>query len=349
MRPRIAIVGAGAVGAYIGGHLSRSGADVALIDQYPAHVAEMRATGLRLSGLEDRDNFTQHVTAMHVCDVQQLAHEQPVDIALVAVKGYDTAWATALILPYLAPQGVVASAQNGMNDARVAAIAGDGRVLGVSVTGCGVELFAPGCVRRANVAASGHVVFRVGELRGPATPRARELASLLSSVDHADVTDDLASERWTKLVLNSMRMGLAAVTGLNIPEQDQNAVTRSLMIRLGAEAVKVGLALGHSVGPMQGIQPDDLVKAAEGNTAALERVEGILLAAAKRYRSNTPPSLAQDMARGRRTEIDDINGHVVRSGVQAGVPTSMNAAILDLVQRLERREFIPNLDSVKCL
>jgi len=349
MKPRIAIVGAGAVGAYGGGHLSRAGADVALIDQYPEHVDAMRTEGLRLSGLADRDNFIQPVTALHVCDVQRLARERPIDMALIAVKGYDTAWATALIEPYLCAQGIAASVQNGLNDARVAAVVGESRVLGVSVTGCGVELYAPGRVRRSNVSPPGHSVFRVGQMHGPATSHARELARVLSSVDGADVTDDLASERWSKLILNSMRMGLAAVTGINIPEQDLNDSTRRLMIRLGAETAKVGLALNYSLQPVQGIQPADLVSAVDGDDAALARVENILRGTARRYRSNTSPSLAQDMARGRRTEIDDINGQIVTSGARAGVPTPLNAAILHLVQRLERNEFVPGIDIVKGL
>ena len=130
MGKHIAIVGVGALGGYVGGHLARAGHDVTIIDFWPANIEAIRANGLQLDGLSDEERFTvTGVTALHVSDVQSLARRAPVDIALVSVKSYDTEWATMLIKQYLAPGGYVVSLQNCLNEERIAGIVGWGRTV----------------------------------------------------------------------------------------------------------------------------------------------------------------------------------------------------------------------------
>lgn len=111
MSERIAIVGAGAVGAYVGGYLSRAGRDVTLIDPWPEHVEAMRSDGLTLAGMTGKECFHTPVKAMHLTEVQGLHRQGPIDIAFVTVKSYDTAWATTMIQDYLAPDGTVVAAE----------------------------------------------------------------------------------------------------------------------------------------------------------------------------------------------------------------------------------------------
>ena len=121
MSKRIAIIGAGAVGSYTGGRMALAGHDVTLIDPWPAHVEAVRAHGLKLSGMTPAETQTVHVKAMHIGDVQQIARQQPVDIAFICTISYDTEWATQLIRQYLAPDGVIVSLQNGINEDAIAA------------------------------------------------------------------------------------------------------------------------------------------------------------------------------------------------------------------------------------
>ena len=142
MGKRIVIVGAGAVGAYVGGYLARAGEDVTLIDPWPEHVERMRTHGLSLSGMSEEECFTTPVATMHITEVQQLARGDGVDIAFVCVKSYDTEWATMLIRDYLAPGGFVVSLQNCMNEERIAAIVGWSRTVGCIASQIAVELVA---------------------------------------------------------------------------------------------------------------------------------------------------------------------------------------------------------------
>src|ERR1043165_6821364 len=120
MTMRIGILGAGAVGCVVGGLLTKAGRDVTLMDQWPEHVETLKRHGLRLSGTCGDHQIP--VKALHLHEMQRIS--EPFDAVFVAVKSYDTEWATALGLAYLArPDGVVVDFQNGVNDERVAAVA----------------------------------------------------------------------------------------------------------------------------------------------------------------------------------------------------------------------------------
>ncbi|HEU4922827.1 MAG TPA: 2-dehydropantoate 2-reductase [Burkholderiales bacterium] len=111
MTKRIAIVGAGALGGYVGGTLAHLGFDVTLIDPWPEHVEIIRSRGLELDGVTPEETFAvREAKTLHVTEVQSLA-KTPVDVAMVAVKSYDTLWAAALIAPYLSERGYVVSLQ----------------------------------------------------------------------------------------------------------------------------------------------------------------------------------------------------------------------------------------------
>ena len=180
MSGKIAIVGAGAVGAYVGAHMVREGEDVTFIDPWPEHVEGMRA-GLRITGTTAGEEFSVPVRALHLTEVQQLSKEAPVDIAFICVKSYDTAWATTMIAQYLAPAGIVVSLQNCMNEETVAGIVGWGRTLGCIASKISVELYEPAHVHRGiSKGGAAHTVFRVGEVHGRATGRAREVCRLVA-------------------------------------------------------------------------------------------------------------------------------------------------------------------------
>src|SRR5574337_1430164 len=141
MEKRIAVVGAGAVGGYVGGHLAGNGFDVTLVDPWPEHIEAIRADGLSLEGVTAEETCIVRVPTMHLTEVQELARQRPIDIAFVSVKSYDTEWATMLISQYLAPGAVVVSLQNCINEERIAGIVGWGRTMGCIAARISVDLY----------------------------------------------------------------------------------------------------------------------------------------------------------------------------------------------------------------
>jgi 2-dehydropantoate 2-reductase len=339
MGQRIAVIGAGAVGGYVGAGLAAGGHDVTLIDPWPAHVEAIRAGGMRLSGMTPAETRTVRVNALHLTEVQGIARQAPIDIAFVSVKSYDTEWATMLIAPYLSAAGFVVSMQNCVNEERVAGVVGWGRTVGVVVSGgLALDLYEPAHIRRTMARRPDLASLHVGEPHGQITPRVAALARMLGDVDTTHATDNLWGERWTKLCVNGMRNGVSAATGLSGNERDGHDAIRRVCIRLGGEAVRVGQALGFRLGKVGALDPEQLARAGEGDPAALAEIERLMLAGTRgEARSDLQrPSMAQDMAKGRRTEIEFMNGYIAAKGAEAGVPAPTHARLTEVVKQVER-------------
>src|SRR5689334_24161589 len=339
MGSKIVIVGAGAVGGYAGAHMVQAGEDVTFIDPWPEHVEYMRKHGLRVTHARDVPEFTVPVRALHVTDAQQLAKEKPVDIAFVCMKSYDTAWATMMIRQYLAPDGFVVSLQNCMNEETIAGVVGWGKTLGCIASSISVNLPEPGHIHRgAGKGGAAHTVFRAGEVHGRITPRAKEVCRLVGYSDSAKVTDNLWGERWSKLVANTMANGVSACTGLPGAQIAQNEAIRHFQARLGSEAIRIGQARGYNLEEIDHLPPETIARAGEGDLAALKTYDERRLSRVGRGSPDQRPSMGQDMAKGRRTEIEFLNGFVVREGEQAGIQARTNERLVDIVKRVERGE-----------
>lgn len=336
--PRIVIVGAGAIGSVVGGMLTRANHDVTFIDQWAEHVEAMRRDGLRLSGT--MGDMTVPVAALRIDELQRVS--EPFDLAFIAVKSYDTEWATTMILPYLNVDSLVVDFQNGVNDERVAAIAGRERTLGCVIT-IGAGLYEPGHAMRTD---SRDVGFRIGELDGSDSDRAHRIAEIVSDVENTVVTTNLWGERWAKLAVNCMANPIAGLTGYGSADVRRRDDTRSLAISVAAEVVEVGTALGHDVEPVWGIAAERFLDAVAGRDRS--ELEAELIEGSKSLGEGRP-SFLQDVMRKRRTEIDFLNGYVVARGSEVEVATPVNQAVVDTVHSFPVGELVPNPENLKLI
>jgi 2-dehydropantoate 2-reductase len=342
MGKRIVIVGAGAVGGYTGAHMARAGENVTFVDPWPEHVEEIRRNGLRITHHAGEEPFTAHPRALHVTEVQQVSKEAPFDIAFICVKSYDTAWAARLIRQYLTSGAYVVSLQNCMNEATIAEVTGWGRVLGCIASNISVGLVEPGHIHRGGLKGGAeHTVYRTGEVHGGITARANEVCHLVSHADSAKVTDNLWGERWSKLVINAMGNGVSACTGLSGAQMAENEKVRRFQARLASEAIRIGQALGYRLEEINHLPPEVVAGAGEGDPAALARYEE-RLRTQRRGSAEQRPSMGQDIMKGRRTEIDFLNGFVVREGAKVGLAARANERLVDLVTQVERGELRPD-------
>jgi 2-dehydropantoate 2-reductase len=244
-----------------------------------------------------------------------------------------------MIKQYLAPDGFIVSLQNSINEDRIANIVGWGKVVGCIASTIGVDAYEAGHVMRTQKpGGSTYTIFRVGEVHGSITGRVEEVVRLLSCVDSAKPTTNLWGERWSKLTMNSMGNGISAASGITSKALIEWETSRRLSIRLGAEAVKVGQALGYRLENIRGLPPERWLAAGEGDSSALEEVEGAMLAGLKRMTERGRPSTGQDILKGRRTEIDYINGLVAAKGEEVGVDAPTHLALTRVVKRVELGE-----------
>jgi 2-dehydropantoate 2-reductase len=160
------------------------------------------------------------------------------------------------------------------------------------------------------------------------TERAERIAKIMCDVAPTKVTTNLWGERWSKLSVNCMANGLAGLSGLGSAEVRTRDGVRRVAIHLAAEAIKVGRARGHEVEPIWGIAAQRFVDAAEGRMLA--DVERDMAEGAKELAGGRP-SLLQDVMRGRRTEVQYLNGYVSEQGRQVGISTPFNDKVVELI------------------
>ena len=340
MGDKIGIMGAGALGSYVGAFLSREGRDVTFIDLWPEHVAKMQADGLQVTG--SQGPFTTPVKAMHLTDAQGIT--EPFDLALIAVKSYDTEWATHFIRRYVKDDGCFVSLQNCWNDVVIGGIVGPERTMGCIASHIEVALWEPGHVTRGGAVGrdSGHHVFRVAELNGGASPRAERVAAMLDVIDGAYASDNLFGERWAKLCQNSMGNAISAASGLGSQQMADDPRCRRIRIQLGKEGAQVGLALGLEVVAIQGLPAQTWADADRGDV--FEELDAFM--AARGGRVNWLASMAQDVHKGRRSEIDYMNGLVAAKGREAGIPTPYNDAVIEAMRAVDAGTLPPGAEHV---
>ena len=340
MGDKIGIMGAGALGSYVGAFLSREGRDVTFIDLWPEHVAKMQADGLQVTG--SQGPFTTPVKAMHLTDAQGIT--EPFDLALIAVKSYDTEWATHFIRRYVKDDGCFVSLQNCWNDVVIGGIVGPERTMGCIASHIEVALWEPGHVTRGGAVGrdSGHHVFRVAELNGGESPRAERVAAMLDVIDGAYASDNLFGERWAKLCQNSMGNALSAASGLGSQQMADDPRCRRIRIQLCKEGAQVGLALGLEVVEIQGLPAQTWADADRGDV--FEELDAFM--AARGGRVNWLASMAQDVHKGRRSEIDFMNGLVAAKGREAGIPTPYNDAVIEAMRAVDAGTLPPGAEHV---
>jgi 2-dehydropantoate 2-reductase len=145
-------------------------------------------------------------------------------------------------------------------------------------------------------------------------------------------TANLWGERWAKLTVNCMANAIAGITGMNSAEMRANGDAFTLTVRIACEALTVAQRLGVQVEPVGGIPAKAYLDAARGQ--GLEEVRNRWVEAGRGLGAGRP-SLLQDLLKGRRTEVDYLNGYVVRKGREVGVPTPVNEAIVEVTKRVE--------------
>lgn len=294
--PKIAVVGAGAVGCYYGGMLARAGHTVTLIGR-PQHVDAVNAQGLRMQTL----TFDETVRVRASTRPEDVAGA---DLVLFSVKSPDTEATGRQLAPYLAAQALVLTLQNGVDNAeRLRSVLP--HEVAAAVVYVATEMAGPGHMRHHG---RGELVVEPG-------PRSEALAHALREAGvPTEVSANARGALWSKLVLNCAYNALSAIAQLPYGRMVQGAGVPRVMADLVDECLAVARAEGVHL-------PDDT------------RQRVAQLAASMPTQSS---STAQDLARGKPTEIDHLNGLIVRRGETLGVATPVNRAMWALVKLLEQ-------------
>jgi 2-dehydropantoate 2-reductase len=321
--PKIAIVGTGAQGASIGAELILAGFDVTFIEQWPDHVEAMRRDGITVN-LPTRQLRTK-VRALHLCQVAELGSER-FDIAFIVTKAYDTLWTCQLIAPVMKPDGLVVGLQNGMSVDAIASVVGPERAIG-AVIEIASNMWTPGVTNRQNDRETSW--FAVGGLVPAAQARAETIAAILRHTGTVEVSPDIRSSKWMKLVVNAAELVPSAILDLPLAEATRVPGMLAFMSQAGYEAIDATVASGSCVVPIFGLQGVDPAR-------PHEVVDQLFAAVLTTFSmEDTLTTTLQDWRKGRRGEVDDIHGLVVREMAKAGRSAPINQRVLEVALDIE--------------
>ena len=331
--PRIAVLGTGANGAAIGADLTRAGLDVTFIEQWPAHVEAMRERGVEVR--TPGGTVTTPVTVIHLCEVAE--QRVPFDLVFLVMKSYDTRWACELIKPLLAPTGLVIGLQNGMSLDEIADVVGPEHTLG-AVIEVAANMFEPGVINQQAPA-----WFAIGSFHPSTVGREAEVAAVLGHAGAVEVSPDIRSSKWMKLVVNAAELVPSAILDLPLAEAEKVPGMREFMVETGKEAVRTAVALGNRTIPIFGMEEsatDDPDRFAE------ELLEIVL----DRYTlPDTMTTVLQDWRKGRRCEVDELNGLVAAEQRRLGGAAPNNELVATLAGRIERGELAAGPENIRLL
>ena len=320
---RIAIVGTGANGAGIGADLITAGLDVTFIEQWPAHVDAMRERGVRVN-LPSGESTVTPVTVFNLCEVATL--REPFDVVLVLVKAYDTRWACELIKPLLKPTGLAVGLQNGMTLDDMADVLGADRTLG-AVIEISANMYEPGIVNRQSP--RDRSWFAIGSFSDATHGREQEVADILGNAGTVEISDDIRSSKWMKLVVNAAELAPSAVLNLPLGDAARIPGMREFMVEAGNEAMRAAIALGNHARPIFGLDDVDVTEPEKFSVRLLDRV-------LTHYTlDDTKTTILQDWLKGRRGETEEINGLVVTEQKRLGGSAPVNSLVLELARRIE--------------
>jgi 2-dehydropantoate 2-reductase len=312
---KFVFIGAGAMGSNFGGQLARAGYDVTLVDTWSEHVRAIEANGLELQGV-----LGEH--RIPIAASVDLVEEGQADVAVVFTDTNATAAAAETARRALKADGVAMTFQNGIgNLEKIEAAVGSGRVIGGSSM-CSGAMKAPGTAVLTHLGPNS-----IGEIDGGRSARLNAIGAALEKAGFTiEMRDDIVAKIWNKFVLNAGINALCATAGLRLGEMARLAEMSALQDRILDEALAVVDAKGINL-------PDSNIRDTIKRHCWLKF---------------SRPSMMQHIDAGRATEIDAINGAIVREGRSLGIPTPYNEALVALLKGRElsqqRRMHEPDID-----
>jgi len=327
--PRILVVGCGAIGGVICGHLLDLGLDVTPLATNAAIAAALRERGFVVRG-EEAPPVTRPARVLERLD-ESVA---PFDYVLLATQPPQVEQAAAGAAPWLSADGRMICFQNGLCEERVAKFVGAERVIG-AVVAWGASMLEPGVYERTS---SGG--FSLGRLDGTTDEPLEQLARALEAVGPVTITSNLLGARWSKLAINCAISTLGTIGGDRLGTLMRQRHVRRLALEVMTEVVAVARAEGVELEKVSGTLDLDWIaltdaERAAGGSPGLFAKHSLLLAVGARYRRLRSSMLAA-IERGRPPSVDFLNGEVVERAARHGIDVPVNQTARDLVWAIAR-------------
>ncbi len=335
---KIAILGAGSLGTILGAFLSKEGKDVTLIDVNRNHVNALNESGAKVIGHIDICVPVKAITPDEM--------KEKYDLVFLMIKQTHNKIALNQLIPYLHQKSIVCTLQNGIPENNVAEIVGKERTIG-GVVLWGATYIKPGVSELTKTMEEiRECAFQIGELNGKTTERIKKVKAILDLMATTEITTNLMGIRWEKILFNSTMSGMSAVLGCTFGEILDNDKAKTSLVYIAKEAIGVAEGMGIKIPKYKGQDINGLCKV--DNKEALERSKQLFVYGWDSTRSSKA-SMLQDLEKGRKTEIDEINGQISKYGKLIGVETPVNDDVIRIIKGIENGIYKPDLSNLKLM
>ncbi|MBQ8365899.1 MAG: 2-dehydropantoate 2-reductase [Bacteroidaceae bacterium] len=330
---RAAIYGAGSLGTILGAYITKNGGKIELINRNKEHIEALQKKGAKVIGTVE---FSQPVKAYTPAEMSGVY-----DIIFLMTKQQQNSEVVNYIKEYLAPDGVIVTLQNGIPEIEIGEIVGEERVLGCTVA-WGATMKEAGVCELTSAPDS--LTFSLGSLQPVPNPHINEVKALLELMGPVDIDKNFIGSRWSKLLINSAFSGMSAVLGSTFGEAAGNKASRRIVQAIIKECIDVCAAGNIKIEPVQG---KDIVKLLDYSNCIKKAFSFFIIPIAIRKHAKLKASMLQDIEKGKKTEVDAINGVVSKYGRKVGVPTPMNDMVVDIVHRIENGELSASFENLR--
>ncbi len=322
---RTAIFGSGSMGTVLGAYISRSGGQVDLIDQYAEHISALKKNGAQITGTV---SFTVPVNALTPDEMRG-----KYDLIFLLTKQLDNRGVVESLKPYLQSDGIICTLQNGLPELSVADVVGEERVMGCAVA-WGATLTGPGISELTSQPES--LTFSLGRMNGIIDDKLTEVKRILELMCPVEVEKNFMGVRWSKLLINAACSGMSTVLGETFGVVAKEKASRECAQAIMKECIDVSRAAGIKIEPVQG---KDIVRLLDYNNFLKKKFSSFIIPIAIKAHAKLKASMLQDLEKGKKCEIDAINGVVCEYGRKYKVPTPYNDKVVEIVKGIENGRY----------
>ena len=332
---KVAIYGCGAMGTVLGAYLNKNGLEVTLIDNYVDHVNALNEKGARIIGCAD--------LAVPVKAITPDQMEGKYDLVFLFTKQTANAEALPHIKKFLNDDSIVCTLQNGVPEYSVDEYIGGNRTVGGTVL-WGATFMSPGVSEVTQDVTSGDILFDIGEINGGVTERIKKVAEVLEYMGPVTIVENLMGARWSKLLLNSCMSGMSAAMGSVFGDILDNPKASACLSYIASDIINVCEKAKVDLEGVMGMEMVDF-----GRVDTKENFEKSQNCFRKFYadKLTAKASMLQDLEKGKKTEVEMINGFVVDQGKKYGVPTPYNDIVVKIIKGIENKELPLSMDNLK--
>ena len=330
---KIAIFGAGSLGTILGAFITKGGMDVDLINRNTDHIAGLKGKGAQVIG-------TTHMTV----PVKALLPEEikdKYDLIFLMTKQMDNTNVVKQLEKHLTQDGVICTMQNGFPELSVAEIIGEDKTFGCAVS-WGATMIGNGVCELTS--SPDNLTFSLGSFSPDKQAKLKKIKRVLELMGSVDIENNFLGARWSKLLVNCSFSGMSAVLGATFGEVAKNKKSRLCVQRIAKECIDIAKKADIKFEPIQG---KDICKLLDYNSKLKQKISFAIIPFAIRKHRLLKASMLQDLEKGRRCEIDSINGVVCKYGEKYDVPSPFNDLIVKIIHGIEDNKYNPRFDNLR--